>query len=71
MTDRKKPSRPPPFPDMPFGEALARLLQTDPEELAQAVDETRKKEEEVDRWIREQEEVIRRGGRRSKARFSL
>jgi hypothetical protein len=44
MTDRKKPPAPLPFPDMSFEEVLARLLQTDPAELADSVKEMREKE---------------------------
>ncbi len=71
MTDRNKPPGPPPFPDMPFEEALARLLQTDPDELADSVREMREKEKEVERYIEERRDSIRRGARRAPKRFRL
>jgi hypothetical protein len=71
MTDRKKPPAPLPFPDMSFEEVLARLLQTDPAELADSVKEMREKEKEVERFIREVDDDIRRGARRARKRFRL
>ena len=71
MTNHKKLAGPPPFPDMPFEEALARLLQTDPAELADSVKETREKEKEVERYIEERRDSIRRGARRAPKRFRL
>jgi hypothetical protein len=71
MTDRKRPTGPPPFPDIPFEEALARLIQTDPKELADSAQEARKKEEEVERYAAEREASIRKGARRAGKRFRL
>lgn len=71
MTDRKKKTGPPPFPDIPFEEALARLIQTDPNELADSYEEIRRKEVEVERYVHEREQSIRRGARRASKRFRL
>lgn len=74
MTGRKRPAKPPPFPDMPFEEALARLLQTDPrelpgklaEEFVRAKDKAEKEVREIDRYVEERRSSIRKGARRDK-----
>lgn len=59
MTQRKKP--PPDFPAIPFDEALSRLLQTDPAELAHHRARVLKRQEEVHERVKERRKNIRRG----------
>jgi hypothetical protein len=56
---------------MPFGEALARFIQTAPKELEDAHDETRRAEKEAERFIEERKESIAKGARRAPRRFRL
>jgi hypothetical protein len=65
MKDRKKPTGPPRFPDMPFDEALARLLQTDPKELTDAFEENRKRVEDIRRSASQRREHLRAATRGS------
>jgi hypothetical protein len=57
--------------DMSFEEALRRLAQTDPDEARDELEKIAKKEEEVERYVREREDSIRRGARRARKRFRL
>jgi hypothetical protein len=61
MSERKKKAARP--LSMPFGEALARFVQTNPKELEDAYDETRRAEAEAKQFIEERERSIRQGAR--------
>lgn len=66
------PKRPPsPDADGPTENALARFLRTDPAQFATAHDRVRVGQSEVDRQVDERRDSIRRGARRSQARFRL
>ncbi len=52
-----------------FDEALARLIQTDPQELADFHARVAKESEEVTRHVEQQTEDIRSGGRRFRKPF--
>lgn len=54
-----------------FDEALSRLIQTDPQEVEEAIEAAKLKEEEVSRYVEERRDSIARGARRSRARFRL
>ena len=70
MTECKKDGSP--FPtDMTFEEAVARLIQTDPKEIADARKRVRAAQEDTKKYVEERKESIRRGARRAKSRFSL
>jgi hypothetical protein len=71
MTERKKTTGPPPFPEMSFEEALARLLQTDPAELREEKRRAEEEVREIDAYVEERKESIRKGARRTKHRFRL
>jgi hypothetical protein len=57
--------------DMLFEEALRRFAQADPEEARDEQEKIARKEEEVEQYVREREDSIRLGARRSKKRFRL
>jgi hypothetical protein len=69
MTKRGENTAPKPLEELSFGEALARLIQTDPRELQQAYEQARKAEAEAQRFIEERKASIGRGARRSTGRF--
>jgi hypothetical protein len=54
---------------MPFDEAVARFLQTDPKEVADAHQRLKQAQEDTKRYVEERRESIQRGARRSTARF--
>jgi hypothetical protein len=56
MTKRKKGG----FPSLPFQEALERLLQTDPKEMADAFKKNQERAEEIQRSAKERRERLRR-----------
>ena len=56
---------------MSFSEAIQRLVQTDPKELADAFAETERENEEARRYVEERRESIRRGARRVPKRFRI
>jgi len=58
---KPKPKEPKALAGMTLDEALARLLQTNPKELEDMYDETRRSEEQAKRFIEEREQSIRRG----------
>ena len=68
--DRKKDD-PNVFAGMAFDEALARLVQTKPEEISDFFDQVKKDEEEAGRYVEERRESIRKGARRASKRFRL
>ena len=57
--------------DLGFEEALARLMQTDPEELAAEVEAVKDKDREIAAYVEERRDSIGRGARRTKHRFRL
>jgi hypothetical protein len=57
--------------DMSFDEALKRVAQTDPKELADAFAETERENEEAKKYVEERRESIRKGARRAPKRFRL
>jgi hypothetical protein len=57
--------------EMDFGEALRRFIQTDPKELADLAEEAQRKGENVERYVQERIDSIRRGARRAPKRFRL
>jgi hypothetical protein len=61
----------PDFPAIPFDEAIARLLQTDPKEIADAFEKTKKRSDEIERSVNERCERLRaaRSGPRKKFRL--
>ena len=69
MNKRKKGV--PDFPAIPFDEAIARLLQTDPKEIADLAEEVKRKDEKVSCYVEERRQSIRKGARRSKKRFGI
>lgn len=69
MTDPKDKSSPP--PDMPFDEALARFIQTDPRELADAMERVRRGQAEVEKRAHEIREKIQAGVRRPGRKLRL
>lgn len=60
-----------PLSGMPFDEAFARLLQTKPEEMADAHEKVRKRQEEIAREADAIEAEIKRGARPAGKRFRL
>lgn len=56
---------------MPFGEALERLFGVDPKEIETEIEKTKREAEGVERAVKETEDSIDRGARRSKHRFRL
>jgi len=69
MTERKKDAGS--TFDMPFSEALERLIQTNPAELRDHLEKIRKEREDVDKYVKEREESIRKGARRAPKKFRL
>lgn len=69
MSERKK--KPSALSDLAFDEALARLIQTDPKELADTLDKIKREDREVKEYVEERRQSIRRGARRAKKRFRL
>ena len=65
---RRKPS---PSLGIPFEEALARFVQTDPKDLADTYERIKREEEETNRYVEERERSIRSGARRTNKRFRL
>jgi hypothetical protein len=70
MTEQKK-QMPRISIDMPFDEALRRLIETDPKDLEDLIRKGRKGVEEVETYVEERQRSIRRGARRSRKRFRL
>ena len=70
MTDRKK-REPPLTLSLGFEEALARLAQTDPKDIAAAYEQLQRDDKDVDRYVEERERSIRNGARRAGKRFRL
>jgi hypothetical protein len=68
MTDTRK-RKPPASLDMPFEEAVARLLQTDPREIADAHERLKRAQEDTKKYVEERRDSIRQGARRSPARW--
>jgi hypothetical protein len=54
-----------------FDEALARLIQTEPDQVADAVERINREEEEVREYVEERRSSIRKGARRTRHRFRL
>ena len=73
MTERKKPRKEPDMDltDMGFDEALARFIQTDPEEAKDAAKSVDRDDEKVRKYVEERRASIRSGARRSGKRFRL
>ena len=69
MSDKEKP--PHPMADWPFDEAMARLLQTDPKEIADAHQRVREGQEQVTKYAEERRDSIRSGVRRAPNRFRI
>lgn len=67
MTARKKK----PSLDMPFEEALARFISTDPKELEDEIAKVKADAEETERYVEERRQSIKRGARRAPKRFRL
>ena len=67
--DRKR--KPPAVLDMPFSEAVARFLSTNPEEVEDAHARVRREQEDVKKRVEETRESIRSGARRTGHRFRL
>jgi hypothetical protein len=73
MTD-KKPKKEKPdmdLSDMGFDEALARFIQTDRDEVEDAMNRVDRDDREAREYVEERRESIKRGARRSRARFRL
>lgn len=64
MTKERK-RKPPASLDMPFEEAVARFMQTDPAEIADAHERLRQAQEDTKKYVEERKRSIRRGARRS------
>src|SRR5580704_13022180 len=71
VSERARKSRPPALADMAFDEALARFIQTDPREVADEIDEIKRRDREVTEYVDERRRSIRQGARRAKKRFRL
>jgi len=56
---------------MDFTEAVKRFAQTDPKELAEEKKRSEEEIQEIDRYVEERQESIRKGARRTKHRFRL
>jgi hypothetical protein len=54
-----------------FDEVVARLLQTDKEELEGEIERTKREADEAGQYVEERRDSIRRGARRTKHRFRL
>ena len=67
MSERKRKPR---LSDMSFDEALARFIQTDPKEVADEIDEIKRRDREVSEYVDERRKSIRKGARRANKRFS-
>lgn len=57
--------------DLGFDEALARFIQTDNKELADAKDRIEKDDEEARQYVKERRDSIEKGARRTGSRFRL
>jgi hypothetical protein len=71
MAERKRKATAPAVPEIPFSEALARLIQTDPKEIADLMERVKRQEKDVDRYVGERERSIRSGARRTGKRFRI
>ena len=69
MTKKRKPDMD--MSDLGFDEALARLIQTAPEEVADEAARLKREQEEVKAYVEERRDSIERGARRSSRRFRL
>jgi hypothetical protein len=69
MNKRKKGV--PDFPAIPFDEAIARLLQTDPKEIADAFERNKERSDEIERSVKERRERLREATRGPRKKFSL
>lgn len=70
MTDKKK-REPALVLDMGFEEALARLVQTQPSEIADAHRRVMSAQEDVEKTVTERRDSIARGARRTNHRFRI
>jgi hypothetical protein len=57
--------------DMTFGEALRRFVETTRAEISETRGKINEDQQEVDRYVENLEEEIKRGGRRPRRRFRL
>jgi len=69
MTSLRKPNKD--ISDLGFDEALARFIQTDKHELADAKDRVDRDDEGVAKYVEERRDSIKRGARRTGKHFSL
>ncbi|MGB6538435.1 MAG: hypothetical protein WBF58_21025 [Xanthobacteraceae bacterium] len=69
MSERKR--TPTALSDLAFDEALARFIQTDPKELADSLEEIKRRDREVEEYVNERRASIKQGARRAKKRFRL
>jgi hypothetical protein len=69
VNKRKKET--PDFPAMPFDEALARLLQTDPKEIADAFEQNKERSDDIKRSVDGRRQRLRSATRGPKKKFSL
>lgn len=70
MTGRKK-REPPVVLDMPFEEAMARFVQTDPREIADAYQLVKTRQEEIIKNVEAQRRLIQNAGRPSGKRIRI
>jgi hypothetical protein len=71
MSERERRRKAPTLSDMSFDQALARFIQTDPREVADEIDEIKRRDREVMDYVEERRRSIRQGARRAKKRFRL
>ncbi|BDV34674.1 hypothetical protein SS37A_22030 [Methylocystis iwaonis] len=75
MTESKKTKKTENTPligiDLSFGEALERFLQTDPKELASAIEKTKRRSDEIERSAAERRERLRSAAKGPAKKFSL
>jgi len=67
----KKRDKEPTGLEMDFGKALRRFAQTDPKELSDMLEETKRKGEAIDEYVEERKRSIRRGARRAPKRYGV
>jgi hypothetical protein len=69
MSERKR--KPRALSGMPFDEALARLIQTDPKEIADALERNKERADDIERSVAERRERLRAATRGPKKKFRL
>lgn len=69
MTKRNKDALD--FPAIPFDEALARLIQTDPKEIVDAIEQTRQRTDDIKRSAEERRRRLREAIAGPKKQFRL